>query len=161
MSYAIGQKVCLWQIKVSCGEIRVLKEIIVTITDMKTGVPGQWSREPMSLQSLRGLGNDGQLYEKHWNSWPEAQTRDFIEQWSPHKEGENYWIPQEAVYVYDTVSRNNKLQSQFSGEIRLVDQTGQLIKPKGDVVYCEEHDRYSHAGDECFWCHIAKQQVGS
>lgn len=152
--YNIDQKVCLWQIQAIPGsrQIVVLKEVIVTITEMKTGAPGEHSREPSSLQSLRGIGDDGNLYEKHWEEWPESQTNDFQSQWNMRDDGvgegvEQYWIPMEAVYVYNSFS---KVKAEGC---KLIDINSADILPKGDISYCEEHDRYTHGkGTTCFFC---------
>lgn len=152
MAYTIGQKVCLWRVKHNWGlvEIRVLKEVIVTITEVKTGVPGEFSRDPVSSQSLRGIGDDGKTYEKHWDSWPESQTNDFIDSWSMRDDGEGddqFWVPMEAVYIYDAASRRREPPA-----FTLIDQSDAPIKPKGDVVYCEKHDHYSHKDGVCIFC---------
>lgn len=161
--YAIGQKVCLWQIAHSNQPtipptIHIFKEVIVTITEIKNGVPGEFSRKPVSSQSLRGIGDDGKTYEKHWESWPESQTNDFIEQWSMREDGadgERFWTPHEAIYVYDAVSRHQKHEG---GErIKIVGfPSGEEMKPEGDITYCQEHDRYWHKGVECFFCRTRK-----
>ncbi|GEM_PF-3275603 len=161
MIYAIGQNICLWQVRQEFGsaELCVLKEVIVTITEIKTGAPGEFSGNPVSSQSLRGIGDDGKIYEKHWNSWPESQTRDFVDQWSIRDDGEGiqrFWIPKEAIHVYDAASCR-KGPSEFI----LINQSGAAIKPKGDVVYCEEHDRYSYKDNTCFWCYAAMLDVAS
>lgn len=158
MTYAIGQKVCLWQVEHTPGSanLTVAKEVIVTVTEIKNGVPGEFTREPVSLQSLRGVGDDGKTYEKHWETWPESQTNDFIDQWSIRDDGEGdqkFWIPKEAVYVYDMASRRNRPSA-----LTLVDPSGTTIKPKGDVVYCEVHDSYSHQNSECLFCLMDKRR---
>lgn len=151
--YKLGQKVCLWQTNIVPGsyQITVVKEVIVAITEIKTGVPGEHTGNPSTLQSLRGVGDDGKTYEKHWNVWPESQTNDFSSSWSMRDDstvGNHYWIPAEAVYLYDV-----KRESKSNGKIvSLVDQNGADIKPKGDVVYCERHDSYNHAGNPCPFC---------
>ncbi len=151
--YKLGQKVCLWQSSIVPGsrQITVVKEVIVTITEIRTGVPGEHTGNPSILQSLRGVGNDGKTYEKHWNVWPESQTSDFSSSWSMRDDStlsNRYWIPVEAVYLYDV-----KSTSRSSGKTAsLVDQNGADIVPKGDVVYCELHDCYSHAGNHCAFC---------
>lgn len=153
--YKIGQRVCLWQTNIVPGsyQITVVKEVIVTITEVKTGVLSANSRIPMDLQSLRGIGQDGKTYEKHWNVWPESQTNDFLPSWSMRDDattdiGNRYWIPVEAVYIYDII-RDSKKTGRVA---RLTDLAGADIKPKGDVVYCEKHESYSHAGNPCIFC---------
>lgn len=153
--YKLGQKVCLWQTKIVPGsnQITVIKEVIVEITGIKTGVPSAHSRTPVNLQSLRGIGEDGKIYEKHWDVWLENQINNFSSFWSMRDDatidtGNRYWIPVEAVYLYDV-----KRASRSNGKtVSLVDQNGADIVPKGDVVYCKVHDCYSHAGNHCAFC---------
>lgn len=151
--YQVNQKVCLWQTNIVPGsnQITVVKEVIVTITEIKTGVPGEYSGKPVSHQSLRGVGDDGKTYEKHWDQWPESQTNDFLSSWTHRDDGvsingNNSWTPYEAVHGYNIVSRVSKKR------VKLIDLTGVEIKPKGDVVYCEKHDCYNHAGVDCIYC---------
>lgn len=153
--YQVNQKVCLWQTSIvpNSNEIVVVKEVIVTITEIKTGVPGEYSGKPVSHQSLRGVGDDGKTYEKHWDVWPESQTNDYQSSWSMRDDattdiGNRYWIPVEAVYIYDIIP---KLQKK-GRNVRLIDSSGANISPKGDVVYCEKHVCYSHAGNPCIFC---------
>ncbi|OGF61166.1 hypothetical protein A2662_03365 [Candidatus Giovannonibacteria bacterium RIFCSPHIGHO2_01_FULL_45_33] len=166
MSYSVGQKVCLWQIQyekqfdsifLNSVKLHVLKEVIVTISEIKTGVFGEFSNKSVSAQSLRGVGEDGNFYEKHWESWPESQLQDFIDSWSIRDDGNGdsrFWIPKEAVYVYNSVSRQNGPNA-----LTLVGDSGITIEPKGDVVYCEKHDRYSHRDNKCFFCRVPKQEA--
>jgi hypothetical protein len=166
MAYYEGQRVALWQTKIevkkNTTQIVVLKEVIVTITEMKTGVPGKFSRERSSRQSLRGLGDDGKVYEKHWDSWPELSSgpSDFSSLWSSRDDGvgrNKVWSPAEAVHVY-----NNTISKRLGdNDFTLTDATGAAILPKGDVVYCEKHDDYSY-GPECLWCLVAERnaQIG-
>ena len=153
MPYEVGQVVCLWQEELRPGKVTVLKEVLVTITGVKTGVPGFFSLKPVSMQSLRGIGDDCKLYEKHWVNWPESQTNDYLGQWSSRDDGEGddrFWIPKEAVHAYNTL---NDLKKRFPDEqIVRLDKSGQPIVPKGDVEYCEKHDDYRHKGSQCFWC---------
>ncbi|MBI3074717.1 MAG: hypothetical protein HYY92_00690 [Parcubacteria group bacterium] len=164
MAFTIGQKVCLWQIELGIerrrgkdfDELRILKEVIVTVTEIKTGVLGEWTRKPVSSQSLRGIGDDGKTYEKHWGSWPESQTNDFLGQWSMRDDGDGgesqrFWIPGEAVDVYNAVSRENRRIARI--KLALVNTASEAVKPKGDIIYCEAHDHYEHAGTPCFHCH--------
>ena len=67
-TYKVGQKICLWQEDVdpNTGTVTILKEVIVTITETKTGVPSEHSGQPSSRQSLKGVGDDGKTYRKHW-----------------------------------------------------------------------------------------------
>jgi len=138
--------------------VTVLKEVLVTITEVKTGVPGFFSLKPVSMHSLRGIGDDGKLYEKHWVNWPESQTNDYLGQWSIRDDGEGddrFWIPKEAVHAHNMLS---DLKKQFPNEkIVRLDKSGQPIVPKGDVEYCEKHDDYRHKGSKCFECAIENQ----
>lgn len=156
MPYEISKKVCLWRIKVIDGRITVIKEVIVTITEIKTGVPGEFSGEPVSSQSLRGIGDDGKTYEKHWESSPESQIYDFIGQWSLRDDGEGgyrFWIPREAIHFYNEFSLR-KNPTMF----RIVDRSGAPVTPKNFGSYCEEHDQYSYS-EKCLPCLIDKRVV--
>lgn len=155
--FKVSQKVCLWQLAHGLRGILVMKEVVVTLTEVKTGALGALSREPVSMQSLRGVGDDGKHYEKHWESWPESQTGTFSDQWSWREdelEGDPMmevgWIPFEAVHIYNYAKLYN---------ITLIDKDGNAITPKGDVVYCAEHDRYWHEGVECRFCRRAKREA--
>ncbi|MCB9814860.1 hypothetical protein H6784_05645 [Candidatus Nomurabacteria bacterium] len=160
MSYAIGKEVCLWQERVEAGKVTVLKEVIVRITEIKTGVPGEFSRNPQMSQSLRGIGDDGNVYEKHWNYWPEAQIRCFDTQWSMRDDGageHNFWIPKEAVYAYNELKYFVKHCCDSDTIVR-VDTKGQPIIPKGDCTYCEKHDEFHYSWQECFRCSMENRQ---
>ena len=160
MSHTIGQKVNLWQTEILPKErlTRVLKSVVVTITEVKTGTPEEFSGTPVSLQSLRGLGDDGHVYEKHWESWPESQTSDFATQWSPCEHW-NWAIPREAVHAYNDFVREGK--QRYNVVDRIVGPDGNDIIPQGDVERCESHDQYYHVGDEmkCFVCFLEKRKT--
>ena len=137
----------------------VQKEILVTITETKTGVLGEWSQKPVALTSLRGIGDDGKTYEKHWEYWPESQTRDFIGQWSMRDDGEDadkYWTPKEAIYAYNELRSANKRNKK---KLVRTDCNGNTITPKGDIIYCEKHDEYNHQGDTCFHCYMESRKI--
>jgi hypothetical protein len=159
MQYRVGQKVNLWQTEVLPKErlTRVHNSVIVTITEVKTGVPGHWSRTPTSHQSLRGVGDDGRIYEKHWESWPESQTNDFLTQWSPCEHWD-WAMPREAVQAYNDFVYFGKQKHNVVD--RIVGPDGNDIVPQGDVERCETHDQYYHAGDDgdtkCFVCFLEK-----
>lgn len=157
MQYRVGQKVNLWQVEVFPDEriVRVLRSVIVTITDVKTGVPGHWSRTPSSQQSLRGLGDDGHTYEKHWESWPESQTRDFSDQWT-HCEHWDWEAPREATDAYNSFVREGK--RKYNLVDRIVGPDGKDIIPGGDTEHCTTHDLYRNAGDTfgCIDCRLGK-----
>lgn len=155
--YEVNDKICLWQIKIVLGstEVRVVKEVMVTITETKTGVPGEFSGHPAPFESLRGLGNDGKVYEKHWDFWPESQACDFTTQWTIREDGEGegleiFWAPAEATHVYNELASRRKGTPEFT----LIDKDGASILPKGDFDYCLEHDSYWSRRIECFWCHV-------
>jgi hypothetical protein len=152
--YTVGQKICLWQEVVTNSQVLILKEVLVTITETKTGVLGQWSRKPVSGISLRGIGDDCKVYEKHWEYWPESQTNCFTGEWSMRDDGEGvgvakYWTPKEAVHAYSELKYANKALKM---NLVRVDLQGNPIVPKGDVGYCAEHDMYHHVWDTCFSC---------
>jgi hypothetical protein len=156
MPYKVGQSVCLWQEMTNhkTGIITIVKEVIVKITETKTGVRGEFSRSPTDMTSLRGKGNDGKIYFKHWDYWPESQTSNFIEQWTLRNDGEGekkFWIPKEAVFLYNEVVRYNE---RFKKNITCVDTAGQPIVPKGDVEYCKKHGEYHYKGVICFGCMV-------
>lgn len=158
MTIEVGHVMCLWHEDVKPEGVTVLKEVLVTITETKTGVPGEFSRNPVSSQSLRGIGDDGKTYEKHWESWPESQTNCFTTQWSMRDDGEGdnpFWIPKEAVHAYDELRRAKEQHPELKLERR--DKNGQPVLPKGDVVHCAEHDEYTHKGTTCFSCHVAER----
>lgn len=158
-TYKVGQKICLWQEHVDqeSGKVLVLKEVIVTITETKTGVPGEFTSNPSSRQSLRGIGDDGKTYEKHWDEWPESQTNDFMDRWSMREDGDGenrFWSPREAVYAHNRILDHNQKHGAVHGLLIRVDQQGQPILPKGDIVHCESHDDYYYPGTRCFHCFL-------
>lgn len=161
MQYQKGLRVTLWQeVMNQEGNVVVLKEVVVTITETKTGVPGEFSRNPTKAQSLRGLGDDGKVYEKHWNEWPESQTDDFVANWSVRDDGVevgglSFWIPIEAVYAHNRLTRQN---SRSGLSVRRVDKDGNDILPKGDVVFCDKHNHYHYKGAKCFECLIQEMR---
>ncbi len=157
MATMVGKQICLWRAEQKPGEhiIRVVKEVIVTIAEEKIGVPGQYSRTPSRFASYCGLGNDGKIYKKHWDAWPESsQAGDFLFQWTLRADGggrgrSGPWVPIEAIYLYNSkVSRQMGEMEHFT----IVDVFGNEINPKGDVVYCDIHDQYSYVGTECELC---------
>jgi hypothetical protein len=164
MSYEVGQVVPLWETRIEPGRIVVLREILVKITETKTGVPGEFSEKPVSATSLRGVGDDGKKYEKHWSVWPESQANDFKDQWSHREDGTDdstvggqLWIPLEAVPIYSSVTRHNmRHHGKPDKQIDLVGADGSPIKPEGDVVYCKGHDQYYYPGQKCFRCLLAE-----
>jgi len=157
--YRIGQHICLWFIDTlsNPGVIRVTKEVMVTITEEKTGVPGEISGKPIESQSLRGIADDGTIFEKHWESWPESQTSDYISQWSA--DNRTGWdIPFEAFRLYNEFLRGKKRNSN----LQLIGPDGNEIKPKGDnLFHCEKHDRYEldESTRECFYCRMENRRA--
>lgn len=162
--FTIGQTVCLWQTNYESDQdcIRVLREVLVRITEIKTGARGEFSNNPVHLQSLRGIGDDEETYEKHWDVWPESQTNDFMSQWSFREDSKvdlefPFWSPVEAVSVYSGMRR---LSRNLNKNVRILDTNGNPMQPKGDVVRCERHDEYDHPGQPCIVCrleHMRKQ----
>jgi hypothetical protein len=163
--YETGQKVCIWHESVDAdtGFVTVLKEVIVTITEIKTGVPGEFSGRPSSGQSLRGTGDDGRAYEKHWDYWPESQTDDFIDRWSLRDDGEGeknqFWSPVEAVYAYNRLADHNRKHGMTHGVLIRVGRGGEPMLPKGDVVRCGNHDEYYYPNGRCFHCFLDKKRT--
>jgi hypothetical protein len=160
--FEIGQVVCLWHEDVTESGVTVLKEVLVTLTDIKTGVPGEWSRIPSTRQSLRGLGDDGNVYDKHWDVWPETQLDDFMTVWSIRDdapEGFLVWQPKEAIHAYNALNRHNDRHPDERLERR--DLSGNPILPKGDISYCEKHDRYEHRNVQCFRCRMDERKTAA
>jgi hypothetical protein len=166
--YRIGQKINLWQVDVRNRETRILKSVIVTITEEKTGVLGHWSKKPQTHQSLRAVDDQGLVYEKHWRIWPESQTATFADRWSlrgdgaPHPDRVDwyYWHPVEAHSAY-----NSFLYYKREGIVdRIVGPDGKEgIIPLGDVVKCEAHGEYGLKAGDCFDCWMdasAKEILG-
>ncbi|MFA6445819.1 MAG: hypothetical protein WCW14_01035 [Candidatus Paceibacterota bacterium] len=138
----------------------VLKEVMVTITETKTGVPGEFSREPSCGLSLKGIGDDGKVYEKHWESWPESQTNCFTGEWSLRDDGDKsvdhgFWSPKEAVYVWDKVLRHN---TKYPDKKVTLIKEGFTPIPKGHVTYCSTHDHYQHPDQPCHFCIMEMMQ---
>ncbi len=150
-----GHKVCLWKEEIRNRNVVVVKEVVVTITDTKTGVPGEWSNEPTSHQSLRGLGDDGKVYEKHWEEWPESQT-DTSGMWSMREDDGEVWIPQEAAHLHNKLNDHNR--KHVGLYLKRVDLQGNPILPKGDLTRCEAHDEYLLPGRNCFQCLLGRSR---
>lgn len=153
--YKTGQKVCLWQISNVPGsrKITVLKNVIVTITEIKTEAPCVRDGKKVNTCSLLGMGNDNKQYKKYWEQLNERESSNYSPRWSTRDDGVfcrngTQWIPIEAVFMYD-VFRFMKQKRRLD---RLVDQDDNDIKPEGDVVYCERHDSYSHVNLSCVSC---------
>ena len=144
------RQVCLWgvQQESGCSKTQVLKEIIVTVF-AKSSTNQTEPREHVR-HHLRGLGNDGHIYEKSWKQLPGINMPVPI-QWVAHHGKDPNWVPLEAVGVYNTLSN--------SPEFTIVDASGNSIKPKGDVAYCEKHDRYWHLDDMCAGCVVEGQKA--
>lgn len=154
-----GYKICLWkeELKPEEGKVVVVKEVIVTITDTKTGVPGELSNEPTKHQSLRGLGDDGKVYEKHWEEWSESQMNDFAGQWSMREDDGEFWTPMEAAYLHNKLNQNNRKHGN-THPLKRVDFQGNPIFPKGDFTQCETHDEYLLPGRNCFQCLLERSR---
>lgn len=152
-----GHKICLWKEEIFNDKVVVVKEVIVTITDIKTGVPGEWSNEPTNRQSLRGLGDDGKIYEKHWDYWPESQTDDFMDQWSMREDDGDVWVPQEAAHLHNKLNNHNRRHGD-THPLKRVDLQGNPILPKGDLTRCEAHDEYLLPGRKCFKCLLERSK---
>jgi hypothetical protein len=161
MNFKVGQKVCLWRVdhSESPENIRILKEVIVIITQIKIGAIGQLSKKPTPKQSLRGIGNDDNTYEKHWDRWPENPSYSFDHQWTDRMDGEpvegiKFWIPQEAVAVWNDANEERK---KYEKNLRIVDRDGNPIRPDGDFIHCDLHDHYEHLGLICSRCALKKR----
>lgn len=152
MKYAPNQKICLWKVEiVRESTLMVIKEVIVTITEVKSGVIGEISGKPVPFQSVLGVGDDSQVYEKHWLWWPESPVDcDFDSQWTDHVDcvTEKVWTPVEAVYIYNEIASSRCAR----GALSLFDTQGLPIVPKGDVQFCTEHDEFVHYREMCSWC---------
>ncbi|MCX6788874.1 MAG: hypothetical protein NTZ36_03300 [Candidatus Jorgensenbacteria bacterium] len=150
--YEIGQRVCLWDAQIFLGstEARIIREVVVTVTETKTGVPGEFSKYPSPFESLRGIGEDGKIYEKHWELWPEIYGCNFSTVWSTRSDDGHMWTPVESLHLYNELVSHENEPNDFT----LVDSIGNAIRPKGDFYYCEEHDSYWSRRIECFWCNI-------
>lgn len=157
MNFSTGQNICLWQVSVNLGNlprILVLREVIVKVTELKTGALGEFSNRPSPFQSVLAVGDDGKEYQKHWNIWPESELCDFANQWTERSDGaehEHHWRPVQAADLYNEVASNRVAKES---RLNLVNRLGEQVYPKGDASYCEEHDWYSHAGNGCEWCEI-------
>ena len=129
---------------------RSKKEVIVRITETKTGAPHEFSSIPVpeQFQSLRGVGDDGLQYKKHWDSWPESQINVFTNEWSWREDsGDDFgWNPMEAVSLFN--------ETHGRQPVALVDMNDNEVFPKGDVTRCEKHNYYSHRNANCFYCHL-------
>ncbi len=154
----VGDRISLWLVDffTTPGTIQITREILVSITEEKTGAPRQFSREPSSFQSLKGIGDDGRLYEKHWESWPESQNADFTERWSQSYENNSLVTPFEAYRIYNDVARVNRVKQA----LRLLGPDGSAIKPNGDkLAHCKTHDMYSYESEffteQCLLCRMA------
>lgn len=161
--YQIGQKINLWQIHVD-GENRtthVLKSVLVTVTEVKTGVLEDYTDKPSTDESVRAVTEDGQVYERFWDRVPISQTTDFYGQWSLRDDGENipgypndykFWSPKEAWVAYKDFLRYSS--PKYNIVDRIVGPDGQAIVPKGDVVKCETHGTYQPPHINCFDCYM-------
>lgn len=160
MNYSIGQIVCLWEVKdLSPGEtaIVVAREILVRITEIKEGVPGEFTRRPAGT-GLKGIGDDGKEYVKHWDSYPESQTCTFAVEWSMREDGTTdkdfpYWIPRESAPFHSEVYREN---TRGGKQLKLVDLKGNPVEPKGDLEKCHEHGTFHYLAAKCSHCRLAE-----
>ncbi|MES2986204.1 MAG: hypothetical protein V4686_03725 [Patescibacteria group bacterium] len=154
MKYKIGQIICLWELVPPYGNpIIVVREILVTITNIHENVLGKESKCPAGI-GLKGIGNDGKVYEKHWDTWPDDQMQPDIF-WTWREDGTmlpqpSLWLPFEAVLYYSWVFRRN------SGNIKIVDKDSNPIEPKGDLEKCSTHGTFYYPGAECISCKSAK-----
>ena len=76
MNYKIGEKIKLWKITPAATgtqTAQVTKEVIITITEMKKNVPGEFSGEVKDgYIGYKAIGDDGNEYEQFWFSYPEG-----------------------------------------------------------------------------------------
>lgn len=135
-----GDKVCLWEVKSELleGRITILKEVVVTIMETKTGVEGL----PKNYQSLRAMTEDGQYYDKHWRYWPGTVVKlNEKHHWSGCLSGGSEggkWIPQESVSVYNNAPKDR---------VKIVDISGKPIFPK-EAKFCQQHGVYYYPDDD-------------
>lgn len=156
----LQQKICLWQTAVVPGtmQCQVIKEVVVFVQEIKTGVRGASSCEPYyENESLYAVDADGNDWYKHWDEYPENPRWyvDFESQWTTREDGagnSRIWTPLEAVSVYENRPKHVRV---------IVDIFGRPIFPKGDVGCCQDHDHFWFPGGECVGCVAAKMQIAS
>jgi hypothetical protein len=153
--YHVGQTVCLWNAIYDSKRknFRVIREVLVVITDVKTGVRIDDSDRVTSHQSLKGVDENGKVYEKHWNLWPERGKQDFSTRWSRvFERDDSVWVPVESIHAYNNISHGKERGTNIS----LVDNRGVQVKPKGDnIVFCWMHNRYwygTKSNEACQQC---------
>lgn len=159
--YHVGQKINLWQIYTDDQDrtARILKSVLVTVAEVKTGVKEDITGKPSTEESVLAFAEDGTRYERFWDRVPICMSFSFHAQWSVRDDcepipGYNHmsrsWTPMEAWCAY------NDLLFHCDEEYKLVDQivgpNGQAIVPEGDVVKCEKHDTYQPKYFECSDC---------
>jgi hypothetical protein len=166
--FHIGQQICLWGVKFSSnpGLIQVEKEILVTVVEEKTGVNYKGSTVCSSGQSIRGIDRDsGDIFEKHWHSWPDELFPFYLEsQWN-HEKGDKHLslLLLEAVSVYNDIERH---QQKGNTEFLLLGPDGNPIEPMGHVVKCEVHNLFSYQSkiwtdDPCARCRMEKKNTSN
>ncbi len=154
--YKIGQRVCLWEEKILPYRVLVTKEIMVTITEIKVGVPLANTGVPTSNIGLKGVDDSGNQYEKHWNVWP-------IDDNNVCNGGVHFWTKvtsdsvveqlNEAVHAYNELRICNHMSVMDRDR---VDSNAQPILPKGEVAYCSAHDEYFYNRGSCALCQVRK-----
>lgn len=174
MAYHKGQRFCLWQVDLQNHKALVLKEIMVTITEIKTdvpgrltdistGVPGDLTGTYTPFESLRALGYDGKVYAKHWDFWPVYKspwTHTDTSCWSARDDGEGgnkLWTPYEAIHYHNYNVEHNILHGYWNGYSNMYTELvgltpGSPVLPKGDVLRCEKHNHYYYPGGQCKRC---------
>jgi len=150
--YKVGAKICLWQIVKNLTDVIVCKEVVVTVIGTKDSI----LRGELP-QSLRALGAQGEEYKKFWDNATAKSTHDQLYAWSERDDGElprKIWTPIEAVSIY------NQYVSHFEGNTgwKILSRFGKEMIPKGDIVYCVEHDQYTPLGNECLMCTVRNLQ---
>lgn len=144
--HSVSDKICLWQILLKGNLVLVMREVIVTISEVSDnlGLP----------QSLRAVDpSTGYVYIKTTETMSLNRGLHRFHRWSHEKDR---WSSIEAVAVY------NAHISTFEGSTGyklLHKQTREEILPKGDVSYCKEHDQYVYARNECLLCVTSLQRV--
>jgi hypothetical protein len=159
--YHVGQKINLWQhhIDTKTRTTRILKSVLVTVAEVKTGVKQDYTDEPSTDESVLAFAEDGTRYERFWDRVPISQTSDFYGQWSMRDDGEltpgynplfRLWKPMEAWCVYNDYLHYGV--KKYNLVDKILGPDGQAIVPSGDVTKCEKHGTYQPKHIECFEC---------
>lgn len=164
MKYRVGQKILLGQTRTTMGSSRitVLQTVMVTITDIKTGAPGFYSKKASPLPSLLAQDENGQRYGRNWLHWPEGTSSDPEIVWARLNANNE----EEGPPLHELCRLYNREVACRMGQRDRCLLEGPRGRPfpmetfdLGDAKFCRRHDFIICPGDDvCPECNVLSRK---